>query len=193
MIVLVMAMAAEVKPVRTFFRLRRSTQHSLFPWYEDGELVVIQTGIGRKATTAAVDYAGAQLQRIDRFVNFGICGHSHLEIGSLLCASQITGPIDAQQWDLSVPAEFAIPSVRLLTVDAPQQEYSPNCAVDMEAAGFCAAALRFVAPSQLLCLKVVSDNPSQHWSTLTRPGISCLIRDHITTLKQIIEKKSIDG
>ena len=113
-------------------------------------------------------YATEQLPTVTGFVNFGICGHGHLDIGSLLQVRKIVDQASGRHWDLVLSPWSPIETTRLLTVESVQQEYPENSAVDREAAGFYDVARRFVEPRQIACLKVVSDNPTQHWKNINK-------------------------
>ncbi len=186
MIVLVMALVAEVKPVRNFLHMLRKPEHKAFPWYEEKDLVLIQSGPGKSAAATAATYAAEQLPIVTGFVNFGICGHGYLDIGTLLQVQKIVDQSSGRYWDLVLSPRLPIETTRLLTVESAQQEYPENSAVDMEAAGFYDAARRFVEPRQIACLKVVSDNPTQHWKNINKKIMTELITNHLNSLQKVL-------
>jgi len=188
MIVLVMALAGEAKPVRVFFRLQRNVNHQAFPWFAAKDLVLIQSGPGKAAAAAAVAYAAERLSNVAGFINFGICGHAYLDIGTMLWVRQLMDQGSGQHWDLLSPLRSPVKAVQLLTVDEPLQKYPKNYAVDMEASGFYVAARRFVEPKQIACLKVVSDNPAQDWKHVTNKMIAALVANHLNILEEVIEQ-----
>jgi len=186
MIVLVVALTAEARPVRAFFHMQRKSEHHDYPWYETKDLVLIQSGPGKTSAAAAVHYAAERLSTVTGFVNFGICGHSNLDIGTLLQASKIIDQTSRQHWNLQSTSQPSITSSKLLTVNIPLETYPENCAIDMEASGFYSTASTLVSPRQIACLKVVSDNPDHHWKKIDKTIIVQLLTNHLDCLASIL-------
>lgn len=179
----VVALPAEAKPLIEHYGLVRHTGGA-FPVYENENITLIVSGIGKVAAAAATGYLQAQTgnHSCTAWLNIGIVGHNRRAIGDGVLVHKITDQITGRNW--YPPLTFGLPCVSddLITVDEPETEYRENKLYDMEAAGFYATACRFTTAELVHCYKIVSDNlatPSEEVSTKT---VQALIEQRLDTI-----------
>ncbi len=156
---IVTALPAEAKPICAHYGLQRRQPDGAYPVYAAGPIHLVLSGVGKARARAATDYLhessapGGAL-----WINLGIAGHPNLGIGAAFLAADVVDAATGRCWTAAFPARPPCPTEKLITLDEPRFDYASNAALDMEGAGFFAAARRFASAEQVHCLKVVSDN-----------------------------------
>ncbi|MCK5795863.1 MAG: hypothetical protein KAI47_01680 [Deltaproteobacteria bacterium] len=105
------------------------------------------------------------------WLNVGICGHGRRPVGDVILAAAVHDVTAGHRFELHRTFEAPCDVAELETHDARVTTYPPgDRAVDMEAAGFVAAARRCGANGRdaIQCLKVVSDNAESPPRDVTR-------------------------
>ena len=165
MLCLVVALAAEARPLLASYRLQGVSGHP-YRICADEQTHLIVSGIGKVAAAAATAYLRALIGDTPAaWLNIGIAGHGSQAVGTPLLAHKV---VDVASGKPFYPTFTAPPPCRttlLHTVDHAQPPVG-DAAYDMEASGFCEAAQRFATSERIHCLKVVSDNPQSPYQTL---------------------------
>ncbi len=185
---LVVALPAEAKPITAHFGLRRQQPDGAFPVYRNGRISLILSGVGKTHCAAATAFLYA-LNRCPQkaiCLNVGIAGHADQDIGSALLAHTVSDVGSGQSWRRPFAFDPPCASDLLETVDAPDASYTRAGAVDMEASGFCAAALRFAPAEHVHCLKIISDNRRQDARGLRAADVRGLVSAHLGLLEQLL-------
>ena len=163
MLCLVVALAAEARPLLAFHRLRGVSGHP-YRICAGEQTHLIVSGVGKVAAAAATAYLRALIGDAPAaWLNIGIAGHGSQAVGTALLAHKV---VDIASGKLFYPTFTASPPCRttlLHTIDRVQPA-TGDAAYDMEASGFCEAAQRFATSERVHCLKVVSDNPQSSLS-----------------------------
>ena len=186
MLCLVVALAAEARPLLASYRLRGVSGH---PYHicagEQTHLIV--SGVGKVAAAAATAYLRALIGDAPAaWLNIGIAGHGSQAVGTALLAHKV---VDIASGKLFYPTFTAPPPCRttlLHTVDRVQPA-AGDAACDMEASGFCEAAQRFATSERVHCLKVVSDNPQSSYQELNAEKVETLIEAQLDMIAQVGE------
>ncbi|MEE8624791.1 MAG: hypothetical protein V3T19_05575, partial [Acidiferrobacterales bacterium] len=133
----VVALQAEAKPLIDHFGLRRRTGGA-FPVYENENIALTVSGIGKVAAAAATGYLHAHTGNHSciAWLNIGIAGHGRRAIGDGVLIHKITDQITGRSWYPPLTFELPCASDGLITVDEPETRYRENGLYDMEAAGF---------------------------------------------------------
>ena len=186
MLCLVVALAAEARPLLASYRLQGVSGHP-YRICADEQTHLIVSGIGKVAAAAATAYLRALIGDTPAaWLNIGIAGHGSQAVGTPLLAHKV---VDAASGKPFYPTFTAPPPCRttlLHTVDHAQPA-TGDAAYDMEASGFCEAAQRFATSERVHCLKVVSDNPQSPYQTLNAEKIETLIEAQLDTVAQVGE------
>ncbi len=200
MIHIVAALPCEAKPLIHHYKLNGKPAQHGFRVYENNEIRLIISGLGKIACAAASAYLqGISGDTESAWLNIGVAGHQHLAVGEILLASKITDTATQQSWYPPLTFRTQIQRLPVVTVDQPNTDYSPRHAYDMEAAGFYATACRFNSQELIQICKIISDNQAQPATEVTPQQVESLIKarmDDIDLLVQALQKqhtKSITG
>lgn len=156
------ALDCEARPLRESLRLRRRENLRGWPVYcnaaQDEWLVV--SGVGRVASSAAVGFLGGVAGQAcnTTWWNVGIAGHKSLAVSELRRAGKVVDACSGRAFYPMAVAKGGALSETVTTVDVASGEYPSEGMVDMEAAGFCAAAARLASRERIHVMKVISDN-----------------------------------
>ncbi|MCE2449990.1 MAG: hypothetical protein J4F35_16940 [Candidatus Latescibacteria bacterium] len=183
MLCLVVALAAEARPLLASHRLQGVSGHP-YRICTGEQTHLIVSGIGKVAAAAATAYLRALIGDTPAaWLNIGIAGHGSQAVGTPLLAHKV---VDAASGKPFYPTFTAPPPCRTTLLHTVDRAQSPagNAAYDMEASGFCEAAQRFATSERVHCLKVVSDNPPSPYQTLNAKKIEALIEAQLDTVAQ---------
>lgn len=190
MIRFVVALPAEARPLIDRYRLRRRRASSDFPIYENEDVALIVSGVGKVAAAVATAYlnAGTGNQAHGIWLNVGIAGHGQRHVGDGALAHRITD--DATQGNWYPPLVFDPPceTAGVLTVGNPEHMYRAPWIYDMEAAGYYPIACRFSTSELVHCFKVVSDNRTVTANTVSGKTAQQMIAKHIEVIEDIMSR-----
>jgi nucleoside phosphorylase len=195
MILFVIALQAEAKPLIAHFGLRKDMAVSVFPLYRHEQVALIVSGVGKVRSAMAALYlltryeteqAGALL------VNIGCCGAAdpNNPPGTLLWINKVTDAATGRDTYPDLPGQPDCRQAAVVCYDRPvpgdQVGLPAGSVCDMESAGIMAAAARLIGPHQILLLKIVSD--------LLEPGsvspdqLSALIAGSLPRIEALISQ-----
>jgi len=160
-VLLVTALPVEARPLASALNLKFHSHGE----YRNDKFTLIITGVGRIASAISTTKAFSLNGDYESALNFGLCGSGNAkhEIGEMRYVNRIremcTGrdffpdPLISHQWK-----ESAIQCHDLPVQDRKVMDFDPLAEiVDMESAGFFQAAVQFLPPHSIHCIKVVSD------------------------------------
>ncbi len=189
MINIITALQCEARPLIDHYRLRGNAKHSAFRCYQNDELRLVISGIGKLAAATATTYlASSDTQTTSGWLNPGIAGHADHAIGTPLLAHKLIDAASEQQWFPGIVIPTPCASETLTTADRPEAEYRPGTMIDMEASGFYAAASRFQSCELIHSLKIISDNHNQGTGQITEKNTTTLIHDNLSTIDAVISE-----
>ncbi len=188
MIHLVVAFIHEARPLIDHYRLRRMCGSHPFVIYSNTQFTLIVSGLGKVSSGAATAYLQALSVNAGpvAWLNFGIAGHSHFELGQGFLAHRIIDKATGYAYYPPRIFPFPVSSGDLITVDAPEKAYSARSGYDMEASGYYKIALLSSTIEWVHCYKVVSDNRSHPIKTLTKTAVRRLIFDRMDEITAIL-------
>ena len=169
---LLVALPAEARPLREFFRLEAEAgEPGPFGLFAGEDVVLVTTGIGKIAMAAACGYLAARVEGPALWLNVGIAGHRDLDLGSPILAHQIRDRATGRTF--YPPLVFDPPCVTgtVETVDRPEFEYPEPHAYDMEASAFVEIAQKVAGAELAQVLKVVSDRSREDLGQLSRATV----------------------
>ncbi|MCY3792045.1 MAG: hypothetical protein OXH63_24980 [Gemmatimonadetes bacterium] len=186
MLCLVVALAAEARPLLASYRLQGMSGHP-YRICAGEQTHLIVSGIGKVAAAAATAYLRALIGDAPAaWLNIGIAGHGSQAVGTALLAHKV---VDTASGKPFYPTFTAPPPCRTTLLHTVDRVQSPagDAAYDMEASGFCEAAQRFATSERIHCLKVVSDNPQSSYQTLNAERVEALIEAQLDMVAQVGE------
>ena len=163
MLIWVVALHCEAKPIIDHYRLKKSAEHRAFNLYYNDKMLCVISGIGKTCAAAATAWA-AGLRRTSAsicWINLGVAGGADHSIGDIFRLSKITEkqndriyyPLSAFHSDLKTAS--------CISLDQASIDYHPADLYDMEASAFFSTAIRFSSAELVHSLKIIGDNREQ--------------------------------
>jgi len=165
MVLFVTALMAEAVPLIEYFKLKKLMNINAYAVYQNSDIALIVSGVGKIRSAAALAYLCAlyQVTEKDILVNIGFCGSGSAKYapGTLLLINKITDMDTGKDYYPDVFCGREIPKVNLrcysraVRKEDSRQETDFFC--DMESAGFIETARKFVYAHNVVILKIISD------------------------------------
>ena len=192
MLVFVVALEAETGPLKKRFRLKAAPSRRPFPSYSAEGVRLVVSGVGKMRAAAATSHLLTQLPDCNPIVvNLGWAGSASdsRELGMGYLVNRVQDLASGSSYYPDFLLRHPFEEAALTTVDRPADSSAapPNQdLVDMEAAGFLDAALRFVESWQTVVFKIVSDYLTPSTQTPRLPNFDLEpLWDHCLALKQL--------
>lgn len=182
------ALHCEAKPILKHWKLAKYPGQSPFTIYTNNQKVLVVTGIGKIAMAAAVAYTLAIFPdtKSPVLINFGIAGHPHAEIGSLLVADKIINDETGKVFYPQLIIKYSGQTATLCTVSKIEYHYTEVSLYDMEAAAFYEIAAKFSSSELILCIKLVSDNLNFSVANINENRVEQWVTEQLTLLSDLI-------
>lgn len=192
MIRLVLALPAEARPLIEHFGLRRRTGKTAFPVYDNGDMSLIVSGVGKRNAAAAATYlhAASGAPRDSAWLNVGIAGSRMRALGEGMLAHSIKDAATKSCWYPPLVFEPPCETTAVLTLDRPASSYADACSVDMEAAGVHATACRFSTAELVHCFKIISDNEANPAQSVTAASAERLVAQRLDVIEAVVAELS---
>jgi adenosylhomocysteine nucleosidase len=188
LIYLVTALFSEARPLIEYYDLKHDHQSLKISLYKSDDVVLVVGGLGKIKTAVSTGIALSKEEDTGRVViaNIGIAGApGNYEIGHLCLVNQIVDESTQRSYYPDIFVKHSLKEEKLVTVDKPHLNGEVgDYMVDMEASGFFEAANVYLPPSQIGCLKVVSDHKKN--VKLTRELVSELIRNRMQEMDEYL-------
>ena len=185
---LVTALAPEARPLIRALNLKRCRDSKSFPLYmnKEEDIWLIVSGKGGVHCAAATNYLAGlnSYAPYAAWVNIGIAGHQTLSKGEIRLAHKVSHVSSLDSFYPTMNHNLSLESVGIISRDTPSPEYPENACVDMEGYAFCHNAKRFASTELVHCVKIISDNSQNPWSTIDLKSIPALIMQNIDALKK---------
>ena len=184
------ALKSEAAPLIEAFKLKPLSGTPLFPIYENEEIKLIISGLGKVKAAAACTYlAGIHRDEdIYGWMNVGIGGHRSLEVGTPLLVNKIIDDGTKTRYYPSIVFEPPCKTFGCTTVDTPETLYGEDHVYDMEASGFYAMASKISPIEMIHVFKVISDNALNPTQNINKNHVYGLIDQHVGLISTIIDK-----
>jgi adenosylhomocysteine nucleosidase len=184
---LVVALAAEARPLTEHFRMSRCPCPP-FPHFRGDSIELIVTGTGKISAAAGTAYLHSSRSGtgVSAWLNVGVAGHVDRPLGDATLAHRVTDQGTGRNWYPPLVFDSPCPSESLVTVDLAQSRYPEPVLYDMEGAGFVATAHRFASAELVHCCKIVSDNRSSPAGRLTADRVSELVHDSVPLIDALV-------
>lgn len=205
MLAFVIAIHREAEGIIAHYRLNKDMRPHPFAVYRSDAVILIVSGVGKLSAASATTYLLSLLDssRDDIIlINFGCCASSSKDfpIGYMSAAAKVSDRDTSRDYysDLVPTLAAHISLSELVCVSTPfrgnENTSSPLSSdimtlYDMESAGFCHVASKFLHTHQYLCIKVVTDygiSSNLDLEILDRALNNCLPK-FITLIDQLIQ------
>ncbi len=195
MLIWIIALHCEAKPVIDYYRLKKSAYHRGFDLFHNGDMQCVISGIGKNNAAAATAWVAALNQDAGStcWINLGVAGGGGRAIGEICVLDKITDSLTGRSYYPAPVIDSRLATAGCVSLDIPSNDYQPQCLFDMEVSAFFATATRFSSTEQVHSLKVISDN-EDHPPVTDKAMISELInaqRDSIDDYARLLMQLSI--
>lgn len=191
MIHLVAALLPEARPLIDTLGLRRitsATRRSPFPIFGADRVLLVLSGPGKVAAAGATATLAAHSENPEgAWLNVGIAGHRHREVGEALVAYEIRDRANGVRCYPPQLYDLPAPGGTVITVDRVERDMGEDAAYEMEASGYASIARRFASAELVQAVKIVSDGPSTNLETLTAKGVENLITGRLEVIEAMID------
>ncbi|MGD8640824.1 MAG: hypothetical protein PVF34_11555 [Gammaproteobacteria bacterium] len=187
---IVTALPEEARPLIHCFRLKRRHDIHPFPVYENADIQLIVSGIGKTAAATATGYLARQHaeQRYTAWLNIGIAGGKQFDTGQCLLAHQVTDSDQQRNYYPTLWFDNTLKTARVFTANVPETNYGDDALYDMEAAAFYGAAMHFSTVELIHCCKIVSDNREVTIDQITSSSVVNSIEQNLKPIQQLVEQ-----
>lgn len=192
MIHIVTALPCEAKPLIRHYRLNGQQARHGFRIYENEQMRLIISGLGKTPCAAACAYLQAlQPEQQAAWLNLGIAGHGELEVGTALLASKISEPNTDTRYYPQALSDCACPRLEVISLDQAGDDYHPQAAYDMEAAAFYATTIRFASSEVVQVIKIISDNRLSGVENISAEKTEALIASRMEQVDAVIQQLTL--
>lgn len=193
MVNLVVALAAESRPLIRHFGLTEDRSVTGFRVFRGESIQLVVTGVGRvscAAGVAALAQSGQSDPAPSAWLNFGIAGHASHAIGTGVHALSVQEAATERRWYPAQVIRMPGHGEAFFTVDVPETAYAGSFVYDMEASAYCATAIRYSTSELIQVYKVVSDNRDSGVETVEKHRVRNVIDAHLDVVASIVDKLS---
>jgi hypothetical protein len=163
MLIWVVALHCEAKPVIDHYRLKKSARHRAFDVFQNDEMICVISGVGKTCAAAATAWV-AGLQHASAaicWINLGIAGGANHNIGDIFWLRKITETQNDRSYYPLSELSSDMNTASCISLDQASVDYHPADLYDMEASAFFSTAMRFSSAELVHSLKVIGDNREQ--------------------------------
>ncbi len=159
---IITALGVESENFISFYRLSRLKEFK-FPVYQNGDIVLIQTGIGKINIESRLKSISSLINGFERcqFINIGIAGGNPelVNIGDCFMINKINNADDSETYYPDILVDHRMKEASLVTVREPVTKGSEKYSglVDMEASEIFRVCKELVPIHRMAFIKIVSD------------------------------------
>ncbi len=188
MIYIVVALSAEARPLTAHLKLERSEDLTPLVAYRRSDLALVVSGVGRDSAAVAVERLARAVPatRSAVWLNFGVAGHRHLEIGTPVIARSVRDEDTGELFSLSPPRDLYFDEADVRTVSHVETRFETDALYEMEAAAFCRGAAAFTRPELVQVLKIVSDNRRTGTVAVSAHQVQALVERNLAKVDLLI-------
>ena len=190
MIYVVVALAAEARPLISHFHLEPAKELEALSVYRRSDLALIVGGVGKEATDWSVGALAKAIPPDDLsvWVNVGVAGHRLHEIGTAVLARKVTDAETGVAYPMSLPEGLHLETGDVRTVSHVETKYETEDLYEMEAAAFCRRATELTSVDLVQVLKIVSDNRRSGTLCISARQVQGLIEDNLSKVDLLVSR-----
>lgn len=185
MINFLVALACEAKPLISAFKLKRLHQIKAVTVYENLPYRLAVTGIGKLAAAGSVGLLQGLQNEQQAWLNVGIAGHGHLDIGTATLAYKIIDAATQDSWYPQILFQHNFQAATVKTIDMARDQYDELALFDMEAAGIASMVARVSTMELFQSIKIISDNKQHDHSKVGKLQCVQLVEQHLDSIAEV--------
>lgn len=188
MIYLVVALAAEARPLISHLQLEKLDEMEPLTVYRRTDLALIVGGVGQESMASAVPALAQAISADDMaiWLNIGVVGHRTHEIGTVVLARKVVEGDTGTAYSLIPPDDVHMHIGEIRTVTHVETRYDSDAVYDMEAAAFCQGTAGLTSAELVQVLKVVSDNRRTGTLCVSARQVQGLIEDSLPKIDLLL-------
>lgn len=192
MIHFIVATNFEARPLIDFFKLKKKIHIEEFQIFNNEEISLTVSGIGKIFSALAVAHTYFQFgkKKNQIWINFGLAGHKNLKIGKLVLVNKI---IDSNSNFTFFPffhKKFNFEKKNCTTYDRPDTNYNDSLS-DMEASGFFGAASKHSTTEFIHSFKIISDNQNESINFRDEKKIYRIISKQMKNINSLVKEVNL--
>lgn len=168
MIIIVCALEIEAREIIKYYNLKKDNDIKKFQVYKNSDITLIIGGVGVFNSTVATTYI-LTLCSPDYLINIGVCGSSKYHLGDIILANKIIYKNHSFYPEVIFKHNFREDTICARDEIATNNKNGNN--VDMESFGVCESGKHFLNSSQIVVIKIVSDNLENAKSITDRKSV----------------------
>ena len=190
---IVTALGIESENFISFYQLSRVKEFK-FPVYQNCDMVLVQTGIGKDNIESRLKSISALLNNFERcqFINIGIAGGNPdlVNIGDCLIINKISSDNSVETYYPDILVDHKMKEASIITVREPVTQGSKEYPelVDMEASEIFRVCKELVPIHRMAFIKIVSDYMVQDQNLSKKNFIMELIYSNLNEISKFLEK-----
>jgi adenosylhomocysteine nucleosidase len=187
-IYVVVALAAEARPLMHHFHLEPFGEVAGTPVYKRSDLALIVAGVGKHSMAVAVESLSTALPEEGHpvWLNIGVAGHRDLELGTAVIARRVTDDESGRVYELAPPTDVHLETAEVRTVTHVETRFETEALYEMEAAAFCEAVAGRTSPELVQVLKIVSDNRRSGTVCVSARQVQGLVEDNLPKIDLLV-------
>ena len=162
MIHFIVATTSEARPLIDFFKLKKKNSISNFIFFDNDEISLTISGIGKINAAMSVTHTYYEFNKIKNnvWVNFGIAGHISHNIGKIFLINKIIDKETNYKYFPHIIKNCNLEQKSCITYGEQNFFYNDDLS-DMEASGFFMAADKYSTKELIHSIKIISDNEEE--------------------------------
>ena len=162
MIHFIVATTSEARPLIDFFKLKKKNSISNFVFFDNDEISLTISGIGKINAAMSVTHTYYEFNKIKNnvWVNFGIAGHISHSIGKIFLINKIVDKETNYKYFPHIIKNCKLDQKSCITYSEQNFFYNDDLS-DMEASGFFMAADKYSTKELIHSIKIISDNKEE--------------------------------
>ena len=188
MIYVVVALAAEARPLISHFRLEKTDKLESLTLYRRSDLVMAAGGVGKDAMAVSVEALAKAIPDAEPsvWINLGVGGHRVHEIGTAILAQRVVDEDTGSVFELSPPTDVHMQMGEIRTVEHVETQYETEAVYEMEAAAFCKQTGDLTDRELIQVLKIVSDNRRTGTLCVSARQVQGLVEQNLPTIDLLV-------
>lgn len=186
---------AEAEEIISYYNLKMEFSPSSFQVFSKDDIKLIVSGVGKINAACAVGYIAGLTKEFgnDIFINLGICGSKHRNIGEAVLVNKISDVDTLKEFYPDIILKHDFEEGSLETFSSPVWDDNVIDICDMEGSAFFESASRFLEKHQIALIKIVSDNLNE--IDINPKYVKNLIKNNVDKIDSYVGeyKKMFDG
>lgn len=188
MINIIVALPAEAKALIDTLKLKRVHSVKFLTLYENPPYRLVVSGTGKTAAAASVGFLQGLDNTQQAWLNIGIAGDADLQVGTAVLIYKICDHETQSCWYPQVLFQHEMQAGMLTSINRASDDYIKDNLIDMEASAIAEIVARVSCMELFQCIKIISDNRQNHYSTVDKQLVYELIAQNLAHIQHVMQE-----